>query len=227
MPLTTPIRVSIVEDHEPTREMLRALVGGSPGFVCVGTHAQAEDALARLLHERPEVVLADLELPGMDGEALITALKARLPGAEIVVLTIHEEPRRIFRALESGASGYLVKPVAPARLLEAIAEAHAGGSPMSSQIARLVIRTFHERGQAKRQLGQLTSREEELLGLIARGDAIKQVADHLGISVRTVGTHLRRIYQKLQVQSRSAAVARFLSGTGPAQDGPSPEAPAR
>ncbi|MCW5550612.1 MAG: response regulator transcription factor [Verrucomicrobiae bacterium] len=205
-----PIKVSIVEDQQATRDMLAALARGSEGFICDGAYANAETALKRLPTERPDVVLLDLELPCMSGVEFIAAATARQPGLRILVLTIHDDPVRIFTALEAGASGYLVKPVAPAKILEAITEIHNGGAPMSSQIARLVVKTFHHRGEARSELEVLTPREDEMLRLVAQGFHSSEIAGRLGISPRTVGTHLRNIYEKLHVHTRAHAVAKYL-----------------
>lgn len=204
------IRVSLVEDHAPYREHLRALIGGADGFACVGAHASVEAARTRLRAENPEVVLLDLELPGLWGHALIGDVKAALPRVEIVMLTVHDEPKRIFQALEAGASGYLIKPTPPAQILEAIAEVRRGGAPMSSGIARLVLRTFHERGRARRELNHLTTREYEIVDLVAKGCQSKEIAAALAITLPTVRTHLHNIYGKLHVSSRAAATAKYL-----------------
>jgi DNA-binding NarL/FixJ family response regulator len=204
------IKVATVEDDDAFREHLAALVGGTAGFCCVGSHRTAEATLKYLPTERPDVLLLDLELPNKQGLELISEVLARWPTIAIVVLTIHDDPERIFPALEAGAIGYLVKPVSPTRLLEALAEAHAGGSPMSSQIARLVVRRFQEQGHSRQQLEALTPRENEMLEYVARGLETKEIAVQLGLSERTVGSHLRNIYEKLHVHSRAAAVARFL-----------------
>lgn len=205
-----PIRVSIVEDHAPYREHLAALIGGAQGFVCVGAHPTAEVARAHIPAENPDVALLDLELPGLWGTALIVDLKTALPQLEIVMLTVHDEPKLIFQALEAGASGYLTKPAQPAEILDAIAEVHRGGAPMSSGIARLVLRTFHERGKARRELTHLTPREYEIVDLVAKGYQSKEIRDTLGITLPTVRTHLHNIYAKLHVASRSAAAAKYL-----------------
>lgn len=205
-----PIRVSIVEDQQATRDMLAALVRGSAGFACDGEYADAETALRRIPREKPDVVLLDLELPCMSGVEFITAITSRQPDLKILVLTIHDNPQEIFAALEAGASGYLVKPVAPAKILEAVQELHDGGAPMSSQIARLVVRRLHQRGQSRTELEGLTPREEELLRLISQGNSSKEISTGLNISPRTVGTHLRNIYEKLHVHSRTQAVAKYL-----------------
>lgn len=203
-------RVTIVEDEDAYRESLAVLLNGSPGFECAGAYANAEQALKALRFETPDVLLLDLELPRMSGEEFIRQVSVRWPQVRILVLTVHDEPRRIFDALEAGASGYLVKPVPPAKLLEAIAEAAAGGAPMSSAIARLVLATFRERGRHKHELEALTAREAEILALLAKGHRYQEIASELGIALRTVGTHVHHIYEKLHVRSRAEAAARYL-----------------
>jgi DNA-binding NarL/FixJ family response regulator len=206
----TPIKVSVVEDHQQTREMLFALISLSPGLVCTGAHSNPGDALKKLAAEKPDVLLLDLELPGIHGEDLIVALAKNSPRPQIIVLTVHSEPERLFAALEAGAIGYLVKPAAATEIVAAIKDAHSGGSPMSSQIARLVIQTFNRRGQSKQLCDDLTPREEEILRLLAQGQDGKEIADLLSIAPRTVGTHLHHIYDKLHVNSRLKAVAKFF-----------------
>lgn len=206
------IRVATIEDDEEYRDHLTAVVNGEEGFCCVGSFRNAEAALARLNQCVPDVLLLDLELPGRNGLEVIAEMVARWPRLAIIVLTIHDESAEIFAALEAGAIGYLSKPVSTVRLLEAIAEAHAGGSPMSTSIARLVVRKFHAQGRLRKSLDQLTPRETEILDHIARGLNTKEVASELGLSDRTISSHLRKIYDKLQVRSRSAAVSRFLQG---------------
>jgi len=206
----SPIRVGIVEDKDDFREHLAALINGTNGFSCCGAHASAESALKHITREKPDVLLLDLELPKLSGDDSLGELRQKLPALEILVLTMHDEPRRIVKALEAGASGYLIKPVSPAKLLDAIIEVRDGGSPMSSQIARLVVRTFHQRGRTNSDLQTLTAREEEILKLLSEGQHTKDIADHLKISGRTVGNHLHHIYEKLHVASRSQAVAKFF-----------------
>ena len=204
------IRVGIVEDDDEFREHLRALIGGSDGFECVGAHPSAETALKSFAVDKPEVVLLDLELPGKSGLEIIAELNEKQPEIAIVVLTLHDETQRIFAALEAGASGYLIKPVAPARILDALMDAHNGGAPMSSQVASLVVKSFYKRGQSKQEVGCLTLREEEILHCLAKGYSYQEIADQLSISIRTVSTHLHNIYDKLHVRSRGEATAKFL-----------------
>lgn len=204
------IRVTIVEDDQVLRDSLAALIRGTSGFTLAGAHASAEQAGKALSLEKPDVLLLDLELPHMSGEDFIRQARQRWPKLEILVLTIHDTPVRIFEALGAGATGYLVKPAAPAKILEAIVEVHAGGSPMSSQIARMVIRTFQTRSGEQHEVEQLTAREAEILALLSRGHRYQEIADQLKISVHTVTTHLHRIYEKLHVRSRGEAAARYM-----------------
>lgn len=206
-----PARVSIVEDHAPYREHLQALLSGAPDFLCVGAHATAESARRGIPEEKPDLILMDLELPGLWGHTLIPDLKAFLPQTRIVVLTVHDESRVIFQALEAGASGYLIKPAQPAAILDALSEVLAGGAPMSSGIARLVIQTFHHRGQIRRELNQLTPREHQIVDLVAQGCDPKEIGQQLQISISTVRTHLHSIYSKLHVTSRAAVAAKCPS----------------
>ena len=208
------IRVATIEDNDGFRDHLEALIRGTNGYCCVGSFRDAETALKHFAADPPDVLLLDLELPGRNGLEVIAEMVARWPKLAILILTIHDECAKIFTALEAGAIGYLGKPVSPVRLLEAIAEAHAGGSPMSSPIARMVVRRFHEQGRMRENLDQLTARETEMLNHISRGLSTKEIASLLGLSDRTVGSHLRNIYDKLQVHSRTAAVAKFLQRRG-------------
>jgi DNA-binding NarL/FixJ family response regulator len=202
-------RVTIIEDDKGTRETLAALIENNSGFHCVGTHESAESALKALASEQPQILLLDLELPQMSGEEFILKVRRRQPNIEILVLTIQDEPRRIFAALEAGATGYLVKPVPPAKILDALREVISGGSPMSGPIARLVIQHFHHRRSDQTALATLTGREEEILGLLAKGYRYREIAGQLGISVRTVSTHLHHIYEKLHVRSATEAAAKY------------------
>ena len=204
------IRVATIEDDDEFRDHLAALISGANGYCCVGSFRNTETALKHFAAAPPDVLLLDLELPGRNGLEVIAEMVARWPKLAIIILTIHDECAKIFTALEAGAVGYLGKPVSPVRLLEAIAEAHAGGSPMSSPIARMVVRKFHEQGRMQQKLDQLTARETEILDHISRGLSTKEIAALLGLSDRTIGSHLRRIYDKLQVHSRTAALAKFM-----------------
>jgi len=203
--------VSIVEDDDEFREHLVSLVRGAPGFVCAGVHSTAEAALKHVPHDKPDVLLLDLELPGKSGLECIRDFKARLPKLEILILTICDDSKRIFQALESGATGYLHKPpTSSVEILNAITEIRAGGSPMSSGIARLVVKTFQQRGRTRQEVERLSPREQEILELVSRGRQTAEIAGALHISPATVSTHLHRIYEKLHVHSRTAATAKYL-----------------
>jgi DNA-binding NarL/FixJ family response regulator len=204
------ITVAIVEDNAPVRESLAIILNGSPGFQCLCACASAEEALRRIPSDPPEVVLMDINLPRLSGIDCVRQLKEKLPQTQIVMLTIEEDGRRVFQSLQAGASGYLLKNMPPTKILEAIEEVRRGGSPMSSQIARLLVQSFHQRGPARHDQADLTGREEEILQLIAKGYRTKEVAEALGISAQTVESHLRNVYDKLHVRSRAAAVAWFI-----------------
>lgn len=201
------IRVVLVDDDLAVRTGLSLFIGAAPGMAWLGAFATAEEALVRIPALRPDIVLMDIQLPGMSGIDCIRRLKETHPGIQILMLTVFEDHDRIFRSLEAGATGYLLKQTAPERLLEAIRELHRGGAPMSAQIARLVVETFRRPlSSAKAPSPALSPREQEIIDLLARGQLYKEIAAHLGLSVETVRTHLRNIYEKLQVRSRTEAV---------------------
>ena len=205
------IKVAIVEDNASVREGLATILDASPGFKCVCACGSTEEALRQLSAAPPDVVLMDINLPRRSGIDCVRQLRIQSPQVQIIMLTIEEDSDRVFESLAAGATGYLVKNVPPASILDAIQEVHRGGSPMSSQIARMLVQSFHKTRSAVPAREALTDREEEILGLIARGYRSKEVAGELGISVQTVETHLRNIYDKLHVRSRAGAVARFLT----------------
>jgi DNA-binding NarL/FixJ family response regulator len=207
------ITVSIVDDEKDLRESIATFINGSPGFRCISAYGSAQAALEGLPRDRPAVVLMDINMPGMSGIECVARLKELVPEVQTVMLTVYEDTERIFDALSAGASGYLLKRSKPSKLLEAIREVHEGGSPMSSSIARKVVASF----QKSRQSGEkppshphLSPREEAVLDLLAKGYTYKLIADELGISIDTIRTYLRRIYEKLHVQSRTEAVAKYL-----------------
>lgn len=204
------ITVAIVEDNRGARESLRELLGRAPGLRCVGVHSNAEHALEHLPAERPDVVLMDINLPGLSGIECVARLKAELPKIQVLMLTAYEESDRIFESLRAGASGYLLKNAPPAELLAAIEQVRAGGSPMSMNIARKVVSFFQQIRQPDSELETLTKRELEILTLLAKGYLYKEIADHLAISLSTVRAHLHTVYEKLHVQSRTEAVVKFL-----------------
>jgi len=203
------ITVSIVEDDAPVRDVLTEWVRGAEGFKCVGVHENAEVAIAALPQEKPSAVLMDINMPGMSGIECVRRLKPLMMTTQFVMLTVYEDPDHIFKALSSGASGYLLKRTPRAELLAAIRDVHAGGSPMSSNIARKIVQSFQRFTPSPTEPDTLSPREREVLELLARGFLYKEIADSLHISVPTVNTHIRRIYEKLHVRSRSQAVAKF------------------
>jgi len=205
-----PIKVAIVEDNEKIRAGLAVLVDGSPSFNCVATYANAEDALEHLPRKKPDVVLMDIGLPKMSGIECVEKLREQAPEIQVMMLTVYEDDDRIFKSLIAGASGYILKNTMPAELFEAIKDVHNGGSPMSNLIARRVVRTFQQMGKSSKELENLSGRETEILSYVAKGYQDKEVAQKLFLSVETVRKHLRNIYQKLHVRSRTEAVLKFL-----------------
>ena len=204
------ISISIVDDEPDLRESIKTFVDGSPGFRCVSSYSNAAAALTGLPKDKPDVVLMDINMVGMDGIECVERLKASMADIQIVMLTVYEDTDKIFKALSAGASGYLLKRSSPARLLEAIKEVHAGGSPMSSSIARKVVASFRKAAPVVENQIHLSPREQAVLDCLAKGLTYKQIADQLEISIDTIRTYLRRIYEKLHVQSRTEAVAKYL-----------------
>ena len=204
-----PVKVSIVEDNDRVRESLTSLIEGAPGFRCVGAHRSAEAALKLVPEEKPDVVLMDIHLPRLCGIDCVRKLKAIEPDLLVLMLTAYEDDDLIFQALKAGANGYLVKQTPPSEILAAIQEVHEGGAPMSSNIARKVIQSFHSAGPNE-PTETLSPREREILDLLARGYTNKEIADLLSIAFQTVHTHVRNIYSKLHVRSRTEAVAKYL-----------------
>jgi len=204
------IKVAIVEDNEGIREGLSLLINGSSGFQCAATFHSAEQALAMLPHDWPDVVLMDIHLPRMSGIECVERLKERNPNLQIVMLTVHEEDDKVFRSLVAGASGYILKNTPPSDLLEAIQTVHNGGSPMSDGIARKVVDTFRQAGRSSKETENLSERETEILGYVAKGYHDKEIAEKLFLSDATVRAHLRNIYKKLHVRSRTEALLKYL-----------------
>jgi len=205
-----PCTVSIVEDDPVARESLRELVQQSPGVQCLSTFGSAEEALEQLPHQKPDVVLMDINLPKMSGIECVSLLKQQCPEVQVLMLTVYEKPDAVFQALRAGASGYLVKRSVSKNLAAAIQDVLNGGSPMSSHIARKVVQYFHQLGPASDDLVKLSTREREILELLANGDLYKEIADKLAISITTVRTHIQHIYEKLHVRTRTEAVAKYL-----------------
>ena len=204
------IRVSIVEDNRGTRESLTELLTRAPALCFVGAHPDGEAALRQLPGEAPDVVLMDINLPKMNGIECVARLKQHLPKTQVLMLTTYEEGDLIFDSLRKGASGYLLKNVLPAELIQAIEQVHAGGAPMSMQIARKVVSHFQQIKMPQSDMEKLTKREQEILALLAKGYLYKEIADQLGISLSTVRAHLHTVYEKLHVQSRTEAVVKYL-----------------
>jgi len=205
-----PIRIAVVEDDKTVREGLQMLLNGSPGFACVAAYGNGEDALAGIPDIMPDVVLMDINLPGINGIECILKLKELDIPQLFIMLTVFEDTDAIFRSLSAGACGYLLKHTPPVRLLEAIQDVHRGGSPMSGEIARKVVQSFQQPVTKAPASVSLTKREEEILGFLAQGYFYKEIAGSLNISVETVRTHIRNIYEKLQVRTRTEAVLKYL-----------------
>ncbi|MBI3853323.1 MAG: response regulator transcription factor [Verrucomicrobia bacterium] len=204
------ITVSIVEDNDQLRGTLARVIKRAEGFECLSQYANAEAALEALPTERPNVVLMDINLPGMNGVECVRRLKQISPEILVVMLTVYEDTENIFNALAAGASGYLLKRTKSAELLEAIQEVIRGGSPMTTHIARKVVQSFQQSSASAQSTENLSPREQEVLDCLAKGFLYKEIAEKLGISYETVHTYIRRIYEKLQVRTRTEAVAKFL-----------------
>ena len=204
------IKVAIVEDRREIREGLAMLINGTEGYRCTGNYGSMEEAFARIGANLPDVLLSDIGLPGMDGIEGIRILKERHPALLVLMLSVYDDNERIFDALCAGACGYLLKKTPPARLIESLKEATAGGAPMSPEIARKVVTLFRDFRPPERADYQLTPHEMRLLKLLVEGHSYKTAATELGVTVNTVSFHLRHIYEKLQVHSKSEAVAKAL-----------------
>jgi len=205
-----PITVSIVEDNDQLRGTLARVIGRADGFVCLSQYATAEAALEAIPSGKPNVVLMDINLPGMNGVECVRRLKQVVPETQVMMLTVYEDTDNIFNALAAGASGYLLKRTPRAELLDAIREVYRGGSPMTTHIARKVVQSFQRSAASAQATEDLSPREKEVLDFLAQGFLYKEIADKLGISYETVHTYVRRIYEKLQVRTRTEAVAKFL-----------------
>jgi DNA-binding NarL/FixJ family response regulator len=205
-----PTSVSIVEDNEQLRMTLARVINRAEGFRCLSHYGSAEDALKDLPQVRPEVVLMDINLPGINGVECVRQLKQLLPQTLVIMLTVYEDTDNIFAALAAGAAGYLLKRTTSAELLEAIREVQRGGSPMTTHIARKVTQSFQKAGPSSQPTENLSQREQEVLDCLSQGLIYKEIAEKLGISYETVHTYIRRIYEKLQVRTRTEAVAKFL-----------------
>jgi DNA-binding NarL/FixJ family response regulator len=204
------IKVAIIEDRREIRESLAMLISGTAGFDCIAAYRSMEDALPRIGSNLPDVVLSDIGLPGMDGIEGIRILKEKYPDLLLIMLSIYEDDERIFDALCAGACGYLLKKTPPARLLECLREAVEGGSPISPEVARRVITLFRDIRPPERVDYDLTPHERRLLKMLVEGHNYKTAATELNVSINTISFHMRHIYEKLQVHSKSEAVAKAL-----------------
>jgi DNA-binding NarL/FixJ family response regulator len=202
--------ISIVEDNDQLRGTLVRLLDREEGFHCVSNYGNAEAALEGLPQDKPQVVLMDINLPGMNGVECVRRLKQVLPDTLVVMLTAYEDTENIFNALAAGAAGYLLKRAPRAELLDAIREVCRGGSPMTPHIARKVVQSFQKPASTSQPVENLSEREQEVLDCLSQGFLYKEIAEKLGISYETVHTYIRRIYEKLQVRTRTEAVAKFL-----------------
>jgi DNA-binding NarL/FixJ family response regulator len=226
------ITVSIVEDNNGVRGSLARLIGSAAGFRCVSQHASAEIALEEIPKVKPQVVLMDINLPGLNGVECVRRLKPILPECQFIMLTVYQNTEHIFQALAAGATGYLLKQTPPAELLAAMQDVLRGGSPMNSHIARKIVQSFQRPAPAESPTVNLSPRESEVLDLLAKGYLYKEIGDHMKLSYATVHTHIRHIYEKLQVRSRTEAVAIRLSQPRPVADfaeskPPAPASPKR
>jgi DNA-binding NarL/FixJ family response regulator len=204
-------RVAVVEDDSGLRNQLERILNAASGICCVGTFSSAEKALAGLVAVQPDVILMDINLPGMSGIECVARLRKDLPDAHVIMLTIYEDSERIFQALQAGADGYLVKTSPTKTLLQAIEDVYMGGSPMSSHIARKVVRQFRQPDPAPDETKSLSPRERETLELLAGGYVYKEIADKMGIGSETVRTYIKGVCKKLHVRNRIEAVARYAA----------------
>jgi len=212
-PPTGLVRVAIVEDDDWLRGNLEQEIGQTPGFKVLQVFRTAESALTGLPALQPDVVLMDINLPGMNGIECLRQLKTASPSLQILMLTVYEESEQIFNSLLAGASGYLLKRTATSQIIESISQVRAGGSPMTANIARKVVQYFNRMGNRASECDRLSPREREVLELLAQGDAYKQIAEKLGVSLETVRMNVKNLYTKLHVHSRGEAVAKWMPRT--------------
>lgn len=208
----TQIKVSIVDDDEGIRASLAALIRRAPAVKLTGDYPDAETALKEIPLHPPDVVLMDINMPGMKGVECVRQLKSLLPNVQVLMLTVYEDSDSLFNSLKAGASGYLLKRTASARLLEAIRDVHDGGSPMSPQLARRVVQYFSKPAAEDSPVSRLAPGEKEFLDQLAKGYAYKEIADRMNISIDTVRSYVRTVYEKLHVHSRTDAVVKYLRG---------------
>jgi len=205
-----PISIAIVEDDRAVRASLAAILQGAAECRCVGEFGSAKEALQNFPALRPDVILMDINLPDMSGVECVRQLSQLVPAARILMLTVQEDPDSIFKSLAAGASGYMLKPIRAAELVAAVKDVFGGGAPMTSNIARKVVQSFKQAGSSRSETESLSPREQGVLDALSKGCSYKETAELLGISYSTVHTHIERIYQKLHVQSRGQAVAKYL-----------------
>ena len=206
-----PVKVALVEDKLEVRENWQLLINSFPGFFCVRACVSAEDALRTLPSAHPDVVLMDIFLPRMSGIECTARLKELMPKLRIIILTAVEDDELVFMALQAGADGYLLKRTKPEDLRAALVDVLGGGAPMTSEIARRVVESFRRPARPRTAAVQLSAREEEVLILLTKGYSNKEIAEQLSLSVETIGSHLKHIYEKLHVRSRTEAVARYIT----------------
>ena len=203
------IRVASVEDDEQVRENLSRLIGEAKGFECVANFSSGEEALESWPRRAPDVVVMDINLPGISGVECVRQIKSKFPEVHVVMLTVYDDSERIFQALQMGASGYLLKRSTTAEILHAIEDVHGGGAPMSSYIARKVVQSFRQQGASDKPAENLSKRETDVLDYVSRGYTNKEIADALGLKVETVRGYLKTTYSKLHVRSRTEAAMKF------------------
>jgi len=207
-----PIKVAIVDDDDGIRAGLATLIRRDHALRLVGDYADAEAALKEIPHRPPDVVLMDINLPGINGVECVRQLKSSLPAVQFLMLTVYEDSDSLFNSLKAGASGYLLKRTASARLLDAIRDVYGGGSPMTPQLARRVVQFFSKPADGAASVARLTPGEREFLDQLAKGYAYKEIADRMTISIDTVRSYVRTVYEKLHVHSRTEAVVKYLRG---------------
>ena len=206
------IKVAIVEDDEGIRTSLSSLIRRSSALRLTSDYPDAETAVKEIPRRVPDVVLMDIHLPGMNGVECVRQLKTALPAVQFLMLTVYEDSDSLFKSFKAGASGYLLKRTASARLVEAIRDVHGGGSPMTPQLARRVVQFFSRPDEGESPLAKLTPGEKDFLDQLANGYAYKEIADRLNISIDTVRSYVRTVYEKLHVHSRTEAVVKYLRG---------------
>jgi DNA-binding NarL/FixJ family response regulator len=211
-PNDMPIKVAIVDDDEGIRTSLAALIRRAPALRLAGDYPDAEAALREIPRRPPNVVLMDINLPGMNGVECVRQLKGLVPNVQVLMLTVYEDSDSLFNSLKAGASGYLLKRTASTRLLEAIHDVYEGGSPMTPQLARRVVQYFSRPAEGRSSVANLTPGERDFLDQLANGYAYKEIADRMKISIDTVRSYVRTVYEKLHVHSRTEAVVKYLRG---------------